>query len=162
MTDPVKIRYHLDPATAPAPTPIPGVVTRRVVAADHHPLARLMLDAYRGTIDYEGEDLDDAVGEVGSWLGSDPLLAHSVVASMGGDPVSAVMVSVVEDEPFIGYVISDPARKRRGLARLVVTTALASLAAAGHRRVVFYITDGNVASERLFAGLGAVRVGSDG
>ena len=157
----MKIRYHLDPAAAPAPAPIPGVTTRLVSAADHHTLARLMLDAYRGTIDYEGEDLDDAVGEVGSWLGSDPILAHSAGASMGGDPVSAVMVSVVEDEPFIGYVFTDPAHKRRGLARLVVANALASLAAAGHRRVVLYITEGNVASERLFGGLGAVQVGLD-
>jgi hypothetical protein len=33
VTDPVEIRYHLDPAVAPAPRPIPGVVTRPVVAS---------------------------------------------------------------------------------------------------------------------------------
>ena len=47
-----------------------------------------------------------------------------------------------------------PTRKQRGLARASVELCLTSLAAAGIAEVGANITDGNIASERLFAGLG--------
>jgi hypothetical protein len=48
------------------------------------------------------------------------------------------------------------AYKSKGLGALVTHHALDALAAAGHEKVVFYITDGNEPSERLFRSLGAV------
>jgi hypothetical protein len=36
--------------------------------ADANALAELMLDAYRGTIDYDDETLEDAMGEVQAYL----------------------------------------------------------------------------------------------
>jgi CHAD domain-containing protein/GNAT superfamily N-acetyltransferase len=115
-----------------------------------------MLDAYRGTIDSEDEILDDAVDEIDGWLADSPMLEHSLGIEMDGRLVSAVLVSLIDDAPFIGYVITDPAFKGRGLGKASVASALASMAAAGHDRAVLYITEGNVPSERLFATVGAV------
>lgn len=120
-----------------------------------------MLDAYVGTIDYEGEDLDDAKEEVRSFLEDpDSMLDRSYVVEDQGQMVSAILVSMSGSQPFIGYVMTVPSHKRQGLARLVVTHAMRGLAADGHERVALYITDGNTPSESLFRTLGAIHVGA--
>jgi hypothetical protein len=45
-------------------------VTRRALGSDRDVLAALMLDAYRGTIDDEGEDLADALVAVDRYMTS--------------------------------------------------------------------------------------------
>jgi RimJ/RimL family protein N-acetyltransferase len=133
---------------------------RTITPDDLAGLARLMLDAYVGTIDYDGEDLDDAVQEVRSFLDDpDAMLDRSYVAEDKGLIVSAVLVSMSQGQPFIGYVMTIPSHKNRRLARSVVTRAMKLLASDGHERVVLYITSGNTPSENLFRSLGAVQVG---
>ncbi len=53
-----------------------------------------------------------------------------------------------------------PGRQRQGLGTAIVGLCLASLADAGVSEVGATITDGNVASERLFLGLGFARCGA--
>jgi predicted N-acetyltransferase YhbS len=157
-----KLRYEID-ISKPVPPPPShrGLHIRTVVPADLAGLARLMLDAYVGTIDYEDENLDDAMEEVRSFLDdSDSLLDRSYVVEDEGEIVSAVLVSMSEGRPFIGYVMTIPAHKKQGLARLVITHAITRLAEDGHEKVVLYITDGNTPSEDLFRSVGAVHVQS--
>jgi hypothetical protein len=54
-----KIRYEIALAPPGDITEPVGFVTRNVVPGDRDALARLMLDAYVGTIDYEGETISD-------------------------------------------------------------------------------------------------------
>ena len=51
-----KLRYEID-LSNPVPTPSPhvGLQIRTITPADLAGLARLMLDAYIGAIDYEGD-----------------------------------------------------------------------------------------------------------
>lgn len=120
-----------------------------------------MLDAYVGTIDYEDEGLEDAIEEVRSFLDDgDALLDRSYLVEDDGTIVSAVLVSLYEGMPFVGYVMTLPPHKDQGLARLVTVTALERLAADGHETVVLYITAGNTPSEALFRSVGAVQVES--
>ena len=116
-----------------------------------------MLDAYAGTIDSDDEDLDDAVAEVRSYMDSDhPLLERSYLVESNGDIISAVLVSLPENTPFIEYVMTAADHKNHGLGRLVTTRSLDALTQDGHQKVVFYITKGNLPSEALFRDLGAV------
>ncbi len=157
MGDGTKLRYEVD-LVSPVPVPDAGnVLVRSVTRDDLQRLARLMLDAFVGTIDYEGEDLDDAVDEIRSYLDGDPLLQHSFVAEVGGQIASAVLVSLSDATPFIGCVMTLPEHKGRGLAQLVTTSSMSSLARAGHRSIVLYITEGNQPSEALFRSIGAVQ-----
>jgi RimJ/RimL family protein N-acetyltransferase len=156
-----KIRYEivLRQRSGGDEQPVEGI--RPISPDDLEALAALMLDAYIGTIDYEGEDLQDAVDEVGEYLKGMPLLDHSYAVEVDGDLSSAVLVTLIEDRPFIGYVMTRAAHKNHGLARTVTSHALASLARAGHDKVVFYVTDGNRPSEALFRSLGATPVPED-
>ena len=64
----------------------------------------------------------------------------------------------VQSEPFIAIVMTHPKVKRTGYGTAVLQATIESLHTAGHSRVVFYITEGNTASEGLFASFGALRV----
>jgi RimJ/RimL family protein N-acetyltransferase len=65
---------------------------------------------------------------------------------------------MLDDEPFISIVMTHPSYKRKGYGTAVVRATLDSLRDKGHEKVVFYITEGNTASETLFKNLGATRV----
>jgi RimJ/RimL family protein N-acetyltransferase len=119
-----------------------------------------MLDAYVDTIDYDDEDLEDALDEVRSFFGGTPQCEHSYVAIVDDVVASAILVSLVDGTPFIGYVMTASDYKNQRLARRLATEAITSLAASGYERVVLYITDGNRPSERLFRSVGAVVVES--
>jgi GNAT superfamily N-acetyltransferase len=123
------------------------------------PLASMFLRSYRGTIDDEGEDLDDARSAVDHYL-AEAVRAHSFVVVDDDDIAAMVCVVVVGDVHYVDPIVVAPPHKRRGLGRAAVQCVLASLAASGVREVGATITDGNVPSERLFTGLGFRRVAS--
>jgi RimJ/RimL family protein N-acetyltransferase len=54
----------------------------------------------------------------------------------------------------VGYVIAHPVFKRRGLATRALGESLIRLQVAGHSEVRAVITEGNLASERLFSRAG--------
>jgi RimJ/RimL family protein N-acetyltransferase len=153
---PERRRYRLDLGGSSLPTTIAprGVVLRPPTGGDASALAELMLDAYRGTIDYDGEGMEEAIAEVGGYLAGSPLLDHSVVAVVGGEVVSACLLAELEDTVLVGYVMTAAAHKRRGLGRLVTIDALGRLHDAGRETVDAWITVGNLPSERVFVSLG--------
>jgi ribosomal protein S18 acetylase RimI-like enzyme len=122
-------------------------------------LAALMLDAYRNTIDDEGETLDDALSAIDFYLASIVRPCSHVMLD-GADVVAFAFVVVVKELHYIDPVVVAPARKRLGIGAALVRQCLRSLADAGISEAGATITDGNVASERLFTGLGFDRHGS--
>jgi ribosomal protein S18 acetylase RimI-like enzyme len=148
--------YRLSPISVSSPavsleTVHPSEVHREALAA-------LMLDAYRGTIDDEGEDLDDAQDVIDQYLAS-VLRPHSFVVIDNDVPVAFAFALVVGDMHYIDPVVVASARKRHGVGSAVVRVCLRSLSDAGVAEVGATITDGNTASERLFAALGFTRHG---
>lgn len=158
MTDNVKFRYEIDVSALRNGVDSHQASIRPLVRSDRCALAELMLAAYVGTTDYEGETLTEAFAEIDDWLGGTPLVGDSFGACVGGRLVSAVLLMSVGDAPLIAFVITDPEYKRVGLGRAVVEAAIMSLNGAGHEHVVLWITKGNTPSERLFESAGAIRV----
>ncbi len=118
----------------------------------------MILDAYRGTIDDEGEDHEAALEAVDDWL-SQAEAPHSIVLEEDGQLVAVSFVVDVDGRKYIDPVATTAVRKRQGLGRVAVSWSLRSLQQHGQTEVGAVITDGNVASERLFGDLGFVRVG---
>ena len=142
-----------DPGSAGA---IDGV--RRVRAEDREVVAALLLDAYRGTIDDEGETLAEALDAADDLLGTtDP--EHSWILD-GPDAATALCLVIhLEGSYYVNIIAVAAAAKQQGLGRRMVRHAVQALAEAGESEFGATITDGNTASERLFASLGARRVG---
>ncbi len=148
--------YRLSPISISSPavsleTVHPSEVHREALAA-------LMLDAYQGTVDDEGEDLDDARDAIDQYLAS-ILRPHSFVVIDDDLPLAFAFVVVVGDMHYIDPVVVASARKRHGVGSAVVRVCLRSLRDAGVSEVGATITDGNLASERLFIALGFTRRG---
>ena len=147
------------PAVSAAATPPRRAIVRVPEHSDRAQLATAILDAYRGTIDDEGEDLPAARGAVDDWL-SRLEQPHSVVLKEDGQILAVSFVVDVAGRKYIDPVATVSRRKRDGLGRAAVEFSLRSLYAHGVHEVGAVITDGNIASEQLFADLGFVRVGA--
>ena len=153
----VKRRYWVTLPPSTVAGCLAGARARPISDSDADELGQLMLDAYRDTIDYEGETLNDAVGIVQQLMDrDDSLWEHSRAVEVDHTTVAAALVTRSEGHPFLSYVVTHPDHQNHGYARLAVSSALASLAAAGHSHAVWYVTEGNTASEALSRSLGAV------
>lgn len=115
-----------------------------------------MLDAYRGTIDYEGESVEDAVAEVAEFFVAG-WPEQSIILFDRTTAASAVLVSLTEvDGPLIRSVMTAPRYKNQGLAHVLVSRVVNDLARSGAESVTAYITEGNEPSEKVFKSLGFV------
>lgn len=150
-----------DASSAPALAETQIGRVRSVLRADRAQLAALMLAAYRGTVDDEGEGDHEALEAIDHYFDTMEW-SHSVVCEIDAQVVAMSFVVVVEGRHYIDPAATAASFKGRGLGRTVVETSLRSLAEAGITEVGATITDGNTPSERLFARLGFVRVGSWG
>jgi len=149
--------FRLSPI--PVDAPIGPITTRPALDTDRDALAVLMLDAYRGTIDDEGEDLDDAYAAIDEYLARSER-EHSFVVVEDDKIVAIAFAGVYEGLHYVDPVAVAATHKRGGIGRDAVRTVLASLATAGVDEVGATITDGNTASERLFLELGFTRRGA--
>ena len=131
---------------------------RHVTAADRDRLAVVLLDAYRGTIDYEGEGDDEARSAIDNYFARMEW-QHSVVLEHDDRLVAMSFVVVVAGRHYIDPVATIASAKQKGHGRTVVLASLRSLVDDGVDEVGAVITDGNTPSERLFTGLGFARVG---
>lgn len=138
-----------------------NLVTRPFAPPDRDAMAALMLDAYAGTIDDEGEDFDDALEAVDHYL-SAAVAEHSFVVLDDERVVAMAFAVVVDGLHYVDPIVVASAYKRRGLGRAAVHKILTSLLEAGVDDVGATITDGNEASEQLFLGLGFSRTGAWG
>jgi RimJ/RimL family protein N-acetyltransferase len=143
---------------------LPDLQLRAAQPTDTQALAELMLDAYRGTIDYDDETLDDAVSEVQAYLagerGGQPLLSVSRLAFEGSVLVSTCLTGDWHERqcPAIAYVMTRAEWKNLGVGQQVLCEVLRALREQGHGKVWAVITEGNTPSERLFGHLGFERV----
>lgn len=134
---------------------------RSPVDADLDAVGALLLDAYQGTIDDEGEGDAEGLQAAAHYLArcrrpySLLVIGHDAIMAMA-------FVVVVKGLHYIDPVATAARWKGGGLGRAVVDESLARLASGGVEEVGAVITDGNEPSERLFTSLGFERVGAWG
>jgi hypothetical protein len=131
-----------------------GALVRGDISLDLETMAALMISAYEGTVDYDGESLKDAVTEVQSYLEVgelQPLLECSWLFFLNGTLASACLVSqrAGGQMPLIAYITTGGEWKNHGLAKIVLAASLECLGDTGISQVTAFITDGNGPSERL-------------
>lgn len=148
--------YRLRPVSVSRPASPP--TTREPTVEDRGDLAVLLLDAYRGTIDDEGEGPDEALAAIDHYLGTIDR-DRSLLAVDGGRLLGMCFVVEVGGILYVDPIAVAGAQKAQGLGTSLVQLVLDGLREARVPEVGAVITDGNVASERLFTRLGFTRTG---
>lgn len=134
---------------------------RRVRDQDAENLARLMLDAYRGTVDDGGEGPDEALSEVRKLLQGgygDFNAGVSEVIEQDGAIVATTLVTQYQGAPLIAFSLTHPTYQRRGLARGGLLRALEALRQSGHTQAYLAVTSTNLPALTLYELLGFQRV----
>jgi hypothetical protein len=142
----------------PSPTLRLGCSCRQPSHEDRGALAQLLLDAYRGTVDDEGETIAEALEATDRYL-QRIVPEYSLVLERGDALLAMAFTVVVRGTHYIDPVATASAVKRTGVGAGAASAVLALLRDGGIMEVGAVITEGNVASERLFLGLGFERVG---
>lgn len=158
--------HPLEGGTAP-PVGAALAGVRPFVPEDAEGLARLMLDSYRGTVDDDGETLDDARSTVAALIAGDFGAldrAASVVVEREGGLVSATIITrdrvapppltAGGGEAFLAFSMTAPAWKRRGLARASLMHVVGLLHRRGEPRVHLVVTRTNTPAVMLYRSLG--------
>ncbi len=148
--------YRLSPL--PLVEPRPSYPFDPPTDSQRDALAAVLLAGYRGTVDDEGETIEEARVAIDHYL-SVIDRSHSIVLLDADAIVAMSFVVRVGGIPYIDPVVVAPDRKRQGLGTEAVGLSLASLRRGGASEVGAAITDGNTASEQLFTRLGFTRRG---
>jgi ribosomal protein S18 acetylase RimI-like enzyme len=106
---------------------------------------------------FDGDDYIPYVWD--DWLGGDPERGALLVAAWDGQPVGVIHWRLLgDDEAWIEGIRVDPAARRRGVGRAMVSRALAGADAHGARVARLMTSERNVASQQLVGRFGFVRV----
>jgi ribosomal protein S18 acetylase RimI-like enzyme len=131
--------------------------SRFMRAQDVPALGKLMLVAYRGTVDDEGESEPDAIAEVERTMGGEygPLLDDcSFVVEDRERIVGASMTTLFDSDPFLTYLVVDPDMQRRGIGTFLVAASGNALLSAGYARLDLFVTEANEPALNLYRKLG--------
>jgi predicted GNAT family acetyltransferase len=130
---------------------------RNVTKHDVALLGALMLEAYRGTIDYEGETLEEAQAQAQREIDgtSCPLLHDcSFVCEIDGMARGAIMISRWHDVPLVTDIMVHPGMKNQGLGAFLLQKSMNALLELGETELSLYVTDGNTNAQHVYAKLG--------
>lgn len=134
---------------------------RKVQLHDAESLARLMLEAYRGTVDDGEEGPAEALSEVYKLLQGgygDFNAKASEVIEHDGEIVATTLVTEYQGAPLIAFSLTHPTYQRRGLARGGLLRTLEALRQTGHTQAFLAVTSTNLPALTLYESLGFQRV----
>lgn len=134
--------------------------------ADKRLLAELMLAAYYGTIDYDGETIEDALKEIESYyagLSNQHWLRYSWLVFLEDELAGACLVDFWQERnvPLIAYIMTAPRWKSKHLATITLLRSLQELLNNQYTEVRAVITESNEPSEKVFTRVGFKRLSSD-
>lgn len=133
--------------------------TRNISNKDSYFLGSLMLNAYKDTIDYEGESLEDAISEVKATLNGKYgrfMEDCSYLIEKDGKAISTSIITWFDeiDNPFLVFLMTHPRHKNHGLATYLLKKSINALLHDGHSELYLVVTKGNEPAEQVFKKIG--------
>jgi GNAT superfamily N-acetyltransferase len=135
---------------------------RSIKQEDIPQLAVLMIEAYRGTIDYQDETLEDALQEVReTFEGKNGVLLQecSSLLEKNGQALSACLITFYQplNRPLVAYMMTHPRYKNQGMGMHVLKTSMNALIEEGYTELCLFVTQGNQPAYTLYEGMGFSR-----
>ena len=125
-------------------------------------LASLMDQAYQGTIDHEGETLEQCEQEMRATIQGkygEFITEASNVVTIDGAAVSACLMTMWQGKPLIAFSMTDPKFQRRGLSRFLIELGIQALHRRGEKVLYLVVTDGNTSAQELYRKIGFQELG---
>lgn len=123
---------------------------------DAEAIGRLQERAYRGTVDDEGESLEQFVLETRATLEGKygPFVSKaSFWVEHQGQPIAATIITIWKSRPLLAFSVTDPSHQRKGHAQKLIRLSMQALARLGYEEIELGVTEGNPAM-RLYEKLG--------
>jgi predicted GNAT family acetyltransferase len=120
-------------------------------------LARLMDVSYRGTIDYEGETLEQCEAEIRGTIEGKygQFLSEASFCVLTDDKiVSACLITLWKNQPLIAFSMTDPEFQGQGLAKKLILNSMNVLAHNAYKVLYLVVTNGNTAAQNLYRKIG--------
>lgn len=132
---------------------------KNITLAEGTDLGRLMYDSYQGTIDYEGETLEESIQEINGTLSGkygDLIESASLYVSEAGKIISSVIFVFYkkEDMPLLTFTMTHPDHRGKGLSQKLIKLAVNNLGNLGYKRCCLVVTDGNQPAQSIYEKLG--------
>lgn len=130
---------------------------QNISISDAESLGELMDQAYQGTIDHDGETLEQCVSEItGTIQGKyGPFLDFaSFLIKEQHQPVSAALVTLWKDQPLLAFSMTRSSRQGKGYARFLIERSINALAERGYLQLYLAVTNGNAPAEHLYRKIG--------
>lgn len=128
-----------------------------MTAADTEALASLMLAAYKETIDYDGETLEDALFQIRSVFqgkfGAFQDLSSFAIED-DGRFLSAIIITLWQGRPLVAFSMTRPESKNMGMATFLLKSSINALLTFGHRELALVVTSGNEPAQHITKNLG--------
>ncbi len=125
-------------------------------ASDAEQFGELLFASYKGTVDDEGETLEETKQEAKASLDGKygtPIWDASFAISKNNKLVSACLI-VDRQGPFMAFVVSDPQFQGKGLAKELIFHSLNSLYLRGDKSLKLVVTAANTPALTLYKKLG--------
>ncbi|MBU7032716.1 MAG: GNAT family N-acetyltransferase [Theionarchaea archaeon] len=132
---------------------------RTVSQKDREALGSLMLEAYRETIDYEGETLTEACQEIqNTFEGKNGafLPSCSFLIERNDHILSACLITFYEkmNMPLVAYMMTHPEYQNLGMGTFLLKTSINALLDSGYGNACLVVTKGNDPAYHLYEKLG--------
>lgn len=130
---------------------------RRPRPDDKQALAELMFTAYQGTVDYSGESISDAEGDIEElYCGSygELLTDYSYVIEREQTIVCASLITNFKGVPLLAYAMTSPTLQKRGLAKAAISNSMQDLFDGGHEYLQLVVNPKNLNAISLYGNLG--------
>ena len=134
---------------------------QKVAPADLTQIGELMYDSFLGTIDYEGETLEDAISEVVEvFKGKYGAVINDACLCVKENEViiSAVVFTWHEREnmPLLAFTMTRSSHKGRGFAKNLLRAGFSELFGIGHAQCCLVVTKGNEPAMSIYKSFGFV------
>jgi GNAT superfamily N-acetyltransferase len=132
---------------------------RNITHSDYQSLGNLMLEAYRGTVDYDGESLEDSIGEMKGTLEGQYgsfIEPASYLIKVNGMSCAAAIFTTNEKEklPLLTFAMTHPAFKNKGMSKYLIRKGLNALLDLGYRDCFLVVTEGNQPAQSMYEKMG--------
>jgi len=132
---------------------------RNVTPQDIELLGELMLSAYLGTIDYEGETLQETIAEVQKTLqgGYGPFLAFcSFIIEREKRAISASLITYFPkfSTPLLAFSMTHPDFKNQGMATFLIRKSINTLLSLGYDELSLVVSVENSPARYIYEKMG--------